>query len=136
PRTAIRARGSRLAGAQMRTSRAGLLSAAVDARDSAEALPRRAARLMDALLDGDLGVKVHAFDEAELLRGIQKVANRVAMGLVIAALVLGAAILSRTWPTVALAFFLAAGAAGLVLTASIVSADRHVNSRARRSRRG
>lgn len=83
-----------------------------------------------------LGVKVHAFDEAELLRGIQKVANRVAMGLVIAALVLGAAILSRTWPTVALAFFLAAGAAGLVLIASIVSADRHVNSRARRSRRG
>jgi len=135
PGQTIRENGPRLAGAQMQTSRSGLLSAVVDARDFAEALPGRVGRLMDSLVDGELTVKVDAFDEAELLRGIQKVANRVTMGLVIAALVLGAAIISRSYPSVALACFIAAAAGGLALIISILAADRHVNTRARRQRR-
>lgn len=131
----IREQGPRLAGAQLHTSRLGALSALVEAKDFAEALPGRVGRLMDSLAEGDLQVKVHAFDEAEMLRGIQKVANRVTMGLVIAALVLGAAVMSRTYPTVALAAFVAAGLCGFILILSIVAADRHINSRARRRRR-
>ncbi len=135
PGQTIRENGPRLASAQMQSSRSGLLSAVVDARDFAEALPGRVGRLMDALVDGELTVKVDAFDEAELLRGIQKVANRVTMGLVIAALVLWAAIISRSYPSVALACFIAAAVGGLALIVSILAADRHVNTRARRQRR-
>ena len=135
PSDVIRRHGPRLATAQLGTSRSGLLSAAVDARDFAEALPGRMGRLLDSLVEGDLQVKVRAFDETELLRGIQKVANRVTMGLVIAALVLGAAIISRSYPTVALACFIAAAVGGLGLIVSILAADRHINLRARRRRR-
>jgi ubiquinone biosynthesis protein len=135
PASVIRQRGPGLAAAQLETSRSGLLSAMVDARDFAEALPGRVGRLLDSLVEGDLQVKVNAFDETELLRGIQKVANRVTMGLVISALVLGAAIISRSYPTVALACFIAAAVGGLALILSILAADRHVNLRARRHRK-
>jgi ubiquinone biosynthesis protein len=135
PSAVLRREGPRLASAQMRSSPSSLLSAVVDARDFAEALPGRVGRLMDSLVDGELQVKIHAFDEAELLRGIQKVANRVTMGLVIAALILGAAIISRSYPTVALACFIAAGLGGTGLIFSILSADRHVNLQVRRRRR-
>lgn len=135
PTDVLRDHAGRLAGAQLQSSGSALLSAVMDARDFAEALPGRVGRLMDELVQGQLQIKINAFDEAEFLRGIQKVANRVAMGLVIAALVLGASIISRTYPAVALACFLAAALCGFVLIVSILAADRHVNARARRNRR-
>ena len=135
PTEVLRDHAGRLAGAQLQSSGSALLSAVMDARDFAEALPGRVGRLMDELVQGQLQIKVNAFDEAEFLRGIQKVANRVAMGLVIAALVLGASIISRSYPAVALGCFLAAALCGFILIVSILAADRHVNVRTRRNRR-
>ena len=42
-----------------------------------------------------LEVKVDAIDEARLMAGFQKVANRITLGLLLAALIIGAAMLMR-----------------------------------------
>jgi predicted unusual protein kinase regulating ubiquinone biosynthesis (AarF/ABC1/UbiB family) len=134
PRSAILSNADRLLKSQIGTSPSHLVNALVDARDFTEQLPGRAGRLMDALASGEFKVNVQAFDEAELLRGLQKLANRVTMGLVIAALVLGASIMSRSYPTVALGCFIGAGVCAIVLIGSILLADRHVNARTKRRR--
>ncbi|HET9731608.1 MAG TPA: AarF/UbiB family protein [Acidimicrobiales bacterium] len=135
PSQIIRGESRRLVQAQMQSGSGGLLSAMVEAKDFAEAFPGRVARLMEALSSGNFQIKVDAFDETEFLKGLQKLANRVTMGLVIAALVLGAAIISRSYPQVALACFLLAAICGFVLIVSILAADRDVNSRTRRKHR-
>lgn len=135
PNACISSNADRLVRAQVKASKGGAFSALVDARDFAEALPGRAGRILDALASGDLQLKVRAFDEAEMLRHIQQLANRVTMGLVLAALVLGASIMSRSYPRVALGCFIGAALAGLVLISSILLADRHIISITRRHRR-
>jgi len=66
-------------------------------------------------------IKVEAIDEAKLMEGFQKIANRITMGLVIAALIVGAAMLMRVetrftifgYPGIAIIFFFIAAGAGL-----------------------
>jgi ubiquinone biosynthesis protein len=78
-----------------------------------------------------------------MLSGLQKLANRLAMGLVISALLLGAALLMRVpsssrllgYPSVAIVCFIVAAVLGVGMVVSIILADRHVRRRARRSRR-
>ena len=67
----------------------------MDAKEFAEKLPGRVNKVMDALAEGEMTLNVKGIDEKELMRGIQKLANRVTSGLVIAALIIGAAMLMR-----------------------------------------
>jgi predicted unusual protein kinase regulating ubiquinone biosynthesis (AarF/ABC1/UbiB family) len=107
-------------------SPANLLAAAMDAKEFAEKLPGRVNKVMDALAEGQLTLNVQGIDEKELMRGVQKLANRVTTGLIIAALIIGAAMLMRIdtksklfgYPSVAIVCFLAAALAGvwLILT--------------------
>jgi ubiquinone biosynthesis protein len=113
-------------------SPASLLHAAMEAKEFAERLPGRVNKVMDALAEGDLRVKVDAIDEAELMRGIQTLANRVTTGLVVAALIVGAAMIMRIeteselfgYPALAIVLFLVASLAGLWLVASSLLHDR------------
>ena len=74
---------------------------------------------------------------------LQRVANRITLGMVIAATILGAALLARVpggtqvlgLPVVALFFFVFAVAAGVALTVWIVTTDRKV-ARTERERTG
>jgi hypothetical protein len=50
------------------------------------------------LADNAFQVKVDAIDEARLMEGMQKVANRIALGLVLAALIVGAALMMDVHP--------------------------------------
>jgi uncharacterized membrane protein YqjE len=50
---------------------------------------------MDALAEGQLTLNVQGIDEAELMRGIQKLANRVTTGVIVAALIIGGAMIMR-----------------------------------------
>ena len=134
PAAAIRAHSADIFGSQMKTSAGGIMSALVEAREFAEQLPSRVNRVMEALAHGELSVNVRAFDEAELLRNLTKIANRLAMGLVIAALLLGAAIMTKTYPRIALGCFALAAACGIALMVSIVLSDRGIKARLRRKR--
>jgi predicted unusual protein kinase regulating ubiquinone biosynthesis (AarF/ABC1/UbiB family) len=104
---------------RMTPSRERLLSAAVEARDLIEQLPGRLNRVLDTVAKGDFHIRVDAFDEQELLHGIRQTANRVTMGILLAALVVGAALLSRSERTTTIAvvcFVLAAaGSVGLMI---------------------
>jgi predicted unusual protein kinase regulating ubiquinone biosynthesis (AarF/ABC1/UbiB family) len=119
-----------------------LMAAAIDAKEFAEKLPGRVNKVMDALAEGQLTLNVQGIDEKELMRGVQKLANRLTTGLVVAALVVGAALIMRVdakpklfgYPAVAIVLFgIAAAAAGWLLV-SIALSDLPQHRRRRRSR--
>lgn len=134
PAAAIRRHSADIFSSQMKTSTSGIMSALVEAREFAEQLPSRVNRVLEDLAHGALTVNVHAFDEAEMLRNLTKIANRLAMGLVIAALLLGAAIMTKTYPRIALGCFALAAVCGIALMVSIVLSDRGIKARLRRKR--
>jgi ubiquinone biosynthesis protein len=108
-----------------------LLSSALEVRDFVERLPERANRVLDALAANDLRVKVEVIDHGSILDGFQKVANRIALGLVLAALIVGAAMLMRVqttftvfgYPGLAMLLFLAAAAGGFWMAWTILAGD-------------
>ena len=89
-------------------------------------------RFLDALAHNDLSIKVDAIDEKNLLEAFQKIANRITLGLVIAALIVGAALLTRVetpfkilgYPGLAMIFFLIAACMGIGIVVSIVFYDK------------
>src|SRR6266550_577494 len=113
-----------------------LLSGVVDIKDFVEKLPVRVNKILDAVANNELQIKVDAIDEKVLLDGFQKVANRITLGLVVAALIVGAAMLMRVdtsfrifcYPGLAMIFFLLAAAAGLLLVISILFYDEKPKS--------
>lgn len=119
---------------RMAPSRERLLTAAMETRDLVEQLPGRLNRLLETLGKGEMSLKVDAFDEQQLMRGLQQVANRITMGLLLAALVVGGAMLTRVetswellgYPGLAILCFLmaAAGSMALVVTIALDSRRR------------
>jgi predicted unusual protein kinase regulating ubiquinone biosynthesis (AarF/ABC1/UbiB family) len=109
-----------------------LLAGAVDIKEFAEKLPARVNRILDTVGNNNLRFKVDAIDEKLLVEGLQKVANRITLGLVVAALIVGAAMLMRvetTWrilgyPGFAMILFILAAVAGLMLAFNILMHDK------------
>ena len=110
---------------------ANVFSAAMDVREFAERLPGRVNRILDALAANDLRFKVEVIDQGSIIDGLQKVANRIALGLVLAALIIGAAMLMRIpttltifgYPWIAMLLFLAAAAGGVWMAWTILAGD-------------
>ena len=117
-----------------------LLSGVVDLKEFAEKFPPRVNRILDQIGNNELRFKIDAIDEKVVLEGLQKVANRITLGLVVAALIVGAAMLMRVetsfrifgYPGLAMILFMLAAAAGMVLAFSIVFYDE--KRRKRRTR--
>jgi predicted unusual protein kinase regulating ubiquinone biosynthesis (AarF/ABC1/UbiB family) len=132
-------------GAAVRDESAGLLRARLegsismssvveglmDVQKFTERLPQRLNKALDVLGGNELHVKVDAVDEQLLLQGMQKIANRIALGLLLASLIIGAALLMRIetsfrvlgYPGVAILLFLGAAAASLALVVDIIYYD-------------
>ena len=95
-------------------------------------LPSRLNRILDAIAHNELRVKVETIDENVIIEGLQKVANRIALGLILAALIIGAALLMRVetsfrlfgYPGFAILCFLGVGGGGLFLIIRILMHDR------------
>ena len=93
----------------------------LEAKGLIEKLPGRINSFLDAVANNEMKIKVEAIDETRLMEGMQKIANRITMGLVIAALIVGAAMLMRVetkftifgYPGIAIIFFFIAAGAGL-----------------------
>jgi ubiquinone biosynthesis protein len=109
-----------------------LLSAAMEVKEFAERLPGRINKILDTVASNGLEVKVDAIDEKALVEGIQKIANRITVGLILAALIVSAAMLMRVetsfrilgYPGLAILFFLAAAGGGVALMLNILLSDR------------
>ena len=112
-------------------SLANVFQGAIETQNLMHSLPGRLNQILGLLADNELRVNVDAIDEATLMSGMQKVANRIAMGLVLAALIVGAAMLMDVptdfvilgYPGIAMILFLAAAGGGLVLLATILASD-------------
>jgi ubiquinone biosynthesis protein len=133
PNDAIRRHTTEIAQQKMsgEFSLTSFFSTAVDVKNFIQHLPGRINRILDQVADNKLKVQVDAIDEARLMEGMQKVANRITVGLVLAALIIGAALLMRVetsftlfgYPGLAILLFLAAAAGGLMLVVSILMND-------------
>jgi ubiquinone biosynthesis protein len=112
-------------------SPSNLMNSAVEVKEFVEKLPARVNKILDTFGENQLKLKVDAIDEKVLMEGLQKVANRISLGLVLAALIVGAAMLMRVettfrilgYPGFPFIFFLLAAVAGIGLVISIVLYD-------------
>ncbi|HJQ23296.1 MAG TPA: AarF/UbiB family protein [Blastocatellia bacterium] len=108
-----------------------IFSSLLEVQDLVQTLPRRVNRILEHVANNDLEVRVQAIDETKLMAGFQKVANRITMGLVLAALIVGAAMLMQVptsfqifgYPGLAIIFFLVAAAGGILLVLNILFKD-------------
>ncbi|HEX8423046.1 MAG TPA: AarF/UbiB family protein [Pyrinomonadaceae bacterium] len=108
-----------------------LMTNLLDVKDFLERLPNRVNKILDAVGNNELELKVDAIDEKKLMEGLQKVANRITVGLVIAAMIIGASLLMRVetsfklfgYPGLAIIFFLLAAAAAIWLIVVILFYD-------------
>ncbi len=143
PGEEIRANLSHVLAGGLKVSPGGVLAAAIEAKELTARMPKRLNRIMDSLADGEFSVRVRALDEERLHTVLQRLANRVTLGIIIASVVLGASLMMRvqtdaTWfgyPAIAMFFFLLALLAATALGVWIILTDRKV-ARTRRERRG
>lgn len=127
PFEALRRHTTSLMRTSMRSSPAAVLATMLEAKEFAEALPGRVNRAFDAIGEGNFELRIKAFDEDEFLRGLHKLANVIAAGLVLAAMILASAFLARssdgemtTTNTIALAVFVVAIVIALSMLARIL----------------
>lgn len=116
-----------------------VLSSVLELKDFVGGLPPRVNKILDALGDPQLELFIRPRDKHQLLAGLNHSANRVTAGLLLAALIVGAALLMRVptefqlfgYPGLAMICFLAAAAGGIILLVNIVLQDRKHKRRAR-----
>ncbi len=116
---------------QHSVSASNIYAAALEAKEFAEQLPGRVNRLLDAATNNELRFNVELIDEGAIIEGLQKVANRITLGLLLASLIVGAALLMRVetnfrilgYPAFAMMFFLVAATGAMWLAVSILRSD-------------
>ncbi|MDQ6940413.1 MAG: AarF/UbiB family protein [Verrucomicrobiota bacterium] len=109
-----------------------LFSGVLELKDLLQRLPARINKIIDAIANNEMKISVDAIDEKTLVLGFQKVANRITVGLIIAALIIGAAMMMRVettfriwgYPGLAILLFLGAAGAGIVLLVNILFYDK------------
>lgn len=120
---------------------ATLAVGALESKEFVENLPRRANQIVSALADGELELRVRAIDEDRVMRDAHRMVNRLTIGVVLAAITIAAALMTRSgtgplllgYPALAVVFFLLAAVGGLALVVSIVLSDRRSAKLARLS---
>jgi predicted unusual protein kinase regulating ubiquinone biosynthesis (AarF/ABC1/UbiB family) len=146
PNQAIRRHAAEILSRRLRQSLSpgNLLSTVSGLKEFVEHLPTRANRILDRVANNDLEVRVDAIDEDVLVEGFQKIANRITVGLVLAALIVGAALLMQVptsfrllgYPGLAIVCFVGAAAGGVALVLNILVHDRQARKRATRTPTG
>ena len=97
---------------------------AMESGDLLAALPRRLDQITTRLANNDLSTKLDVPQLPGLIVALQKVANRVFTGLVLAGLLVASAQLMPFWRTLGLIGFIVAGALGLYMVLTIMVSDR------------
>jgi predicted unusual protein kinase regulating ubiquinone biosynthesis (AarF/ABC1/UbiB family) len=108
-----------------------LLDVFVELKNLGRDLPARINTITERIANNEFEIKIDAIDEKRFTDGFQKVANRITLGLVIAAMIMGAAMLMRVpsaftlfgYPGLAMIFFIAAAIAGFSLIYIIIAKD-------------
>ncbi len=112
-------------------SPSNVFASVIELQEFTQQLPGRMNSVLDNLAGNKLQIKVDAFDESRLMDNLQKIANRIALGLVLAALIVGAALMMQVqtpfrlfgYPGLAMILFLLAAACGFALVLSVFFND-------------
>jgi ubiquinone biosynthesis protein len=141
PDEAIRRNAAEILSKQLEkdSSPSNFFSSLLEVKEFVAGLPTRLNRIMDAVTSKNLEVKVRAVDAPVIMEGLQKIANRIASAVILAALIVGASLMMRietSWslfgyPGLAILCFLAAAAGGVYLLFSIFIQDKRSEHRAR-----
>ncbi|HJS42848.1 MAG TPA: AarF/ABC1/UbiB kinase family protein [Gemmatimonadales bacterium] len=135
PRASIQRNSSRIMRQRMlkAVSPGNVYGGLLEVKDLVTRFPARVNKILDAAAENKFGFKLDTgIDSHGFMLGLQTVANRITFGLVLAALIVGAAMLMRIpttftifgYPGLAMLFFLAAVGGGVGLLLRIVVADR------------
>ena len=116
-----------------------LMGRLLEANRFAHRTPRQLDRIFESLAKGEMHFRVDSIDEAKLLTSLERIGNRITVGVVLSALIVGGALLMRVdtpltllgYPALAIVLFLAAALIGFALVIQVVLTER----RERRSRR-
>jgi len=111
-----------------------LASEMMEMQDLVRQMPRRASTILQTLAENRLRVHLGGLEESHLMEALQHIANRIAAGAVIAALILGAALMMNVetdatlfgYPALAMVMFLVAATFGVILLVSTLITDRKV----------
>jgi len=112
-------------------------STLIEAKHLLENMPGRMNRISENLANNEFKIKIDAIDEKRVTDGFQKVANRITLGLIIAAMIIGASMLMQVpsdftifgYPGLAMLFFLLAAAGAIVLSYVIIFRDENLNNK-------
>lgn len=112
-------------------SQGGVYGSLLEAKDFLSGLPLRINRVLDGAANAELELRVRSTDAQMFLDGLQKIANRITMGVVLAGLLVGAALLMRVqtrfqlfgYPGLAIVCFIGAAAGGFWLVISVFVQD-------------
>ena len=113
-------------------SPANLASEAMELQALVREAPRHASAILGLLADNRMQVRVTGLEESRLMENMQKIANRISTGIIVAALILASAMLMRIdggprllgYPALALALFVVAAVLGLGIVVSALLHDR------------
>ena len=120
-------------------SKGSFFTTLLELKEFASGLPLRLNKIMDAITNKDLEMKVRSVDAPIIMEGLQKIANRITSGVILASLIIGASLMMRIetpwqilgYPGLAILCFLAAAAGGTYLLFSIFIQDKRSEHKAR-----
>ncbi|MCM8570453.1 AarF/UbiB family protein [Gramella jeungdoensis] len=112
-------------------------STLIESKHFLEKMPERMNRISENLANNEMKIKIDAIDEKRVTDGFQKVANRITLGLIIAAMIVGASMLMQIpsdftifgYPGLAMLFFILAAVGAIVLSYVIVFRDENLNNK-------
>ncbi len=133
PNASVRRNAADMTTKQFRheASQGSVVRTLLEMKDFTVNLPGRLNRIMDAVANAELEVKVKTPDSKMVVDGIEKVANRITKGLLLAALIIGAALMMRVdtawhiwgYPGLAILCFIAATLFAIYLLYTIAVED-------------
>ena len=112
-------------------------SVLLESKKLTEHLPERLNKITENLANNNLQIRVDAIDEKRFTDAFQKVANRITLGLIIAAMIVGAALLIQIptestilgYPSLAIIMFFIAAFLGFYLIYTILRNDESFHIR-------
>jgi predicted unusual protein kinase regulating ubiquinone biosynthesis (AarF/ABC1/UbiB family) len=139
PNASIRRHASEILNERLRknVTPGNFFGSLLDLKEFIGHLPPRLNKILDAVANAEVEVNVKSADIDQFMEGFQKIANRIATGLVLAALIIGAALLIQVetsfrilgYPGFAMLCFMAAGAGGFWLVLTSLIGDRRRKQR-------
>jgi len=117
-------------------SPARLASDLMELQTLAREAPRKISDLLAVIGENRLQLRITGLEESRLVENLQKIANRVSTGIIVAALVVASAMLMRIeggprllgYPALAFVLFSVATALGLGIVASALFRDRKASA--------